>query len=132
MEINWQHDIEKDLAIFRYSGRADMRGVANGVKHIMSRFPSLYWLHDLRKLTIPRVHESDMPYLLKKHVEPYLSEEYRRLRSEGRDAVIVGENGKSRLPNGISHALELLVRISPKVRSFDSESKAMQWLIQSD
>lgn len=132
MEIDWDHDIKSDLVIFRYAGTADMRGVANGFKHVMSRFPTRYWLHDLRKLTVPTVHKSDVPYLLKRHIKPFLSTEYKRLRSEGKDAVIFGQNDNPRLTYGISHALELLEEISPKVKSFHSESLAMKWLFNQN
>jgi hypothetical protein len=131
MEIDWNFNPAYDFAVFRYSGKTHMRGMANGFKFIMSRLPARYSLHDLKNLTVPTIYKSDATYLLQRHLKLYGTKEYRGLRSVGKDACLLSENDKPKITRGISGVLELLAEISTLIKSFESKELAIQWLIQS-
>jgi hypothetical protein len=129
LKIDWEVISADDLVVFRYNGKSDMRGIANGFKYFMSRFPSRFWLHDMRELPPPAVHKNDTSYLAEKHITPFDTKEYRKFRAKGRDACVLGEDDKPRISHGISKVLELLNKLSPEVKSFESEEIALKWLI---
>ena len=129
LHIVWDFMPAEDLAVFRCSGKTDLRGLANGVSWIMSRFPARFWLHDWRHLALPTIHKPDLPYLVEKHLTPLNTRKYKELRASGKDVCLLGERDTPRMTHGIAIAMEMLSRISPLVETFRSEAASMEWLI---
>jgi hypothetical protein len=131
LKIDWECRPNLDLTLFTYSGKGEFRAIANGLKHFMARLPTRLWLHDFRDLTIRYVYKQDIQYILERHIEPNITPEYMKLRFDGRDACLLGENDSPRQSYGISVVMDVLREISPNVKSFYDEDLAAYWLRSS-